>query len=155
MRETELAYLQELYEQYASPLVRYIYRHVGDSALAEDLMQETFLTALVKLEDVRRHPAPLSWLFRTAWNLTMREREKQRRMVPSEDLAQLSAPSGAGLTELLPRDIGADDTWLLERYYGDQWSVIDLSRQLGITQSACKMRLLRLRERLKAQLTES
>lgn len=155
MRETELVYLQELYEQYASPLVRYIYRYVGNSALAEDLMQETFLTALVKLENVRRHPAPLSWLFRTAWNLTMREREKLRRTIPCEGLEQMSAPPEIGLTALLPRDISADDAWLLERYYGDQLAVADLSRRLGITQSACKMRLLRLRERLKAQLMES
>lgn len=49
------------------------YRRVGDWHLAEDLVQETFLTACCKSERVCAHKKPVAWLFETLNNLTLRE----------------------------------------------------------------------------------
>ena len=73
MDKQQREYIHHLMLQYSDAMVRLTYRRVGDRHLAEDLVQETFLTACCKSERVCGHKKPVAWLFETLNNLTLRE----------------------------------------------------------------------------------
>lgn len=50
MDKQQREYIHHLMLQYSDAMVRLTYRRVGDWHLAEDLVQETFLTACCKSE---------------------------------------------------------------------------------------------------------
>lgn len=60
--------LEQLYQKYARELYLYIYSICKDKALAEDLLQETFLKAILALPD--GHTNMRAWLYLVARNLT-------------------------------------------------------------------------------------
>ena len=57
MDKQQREYIHHLMLQYSDAMVRLTYRRVGDWHLAEDLVQETFLTACCKSERVCGHKA--------------------------------------------------------------------------------------------------
>ena len=58
----------ELYTKYYDTIYGYVHRRVSDIGLVEDVTQETFYTALTKMDDVRVHPKKIGWLMKTARN---------------------------------------------------------------------------------------
>ncbi len=70
---------RDLVTRYEKRLYRVIYRFVHDSALAEDLAQETFLRVYENLDrfDLSRRFGP--WLFQVGLNLTVDYLRKQKR----------------------------------------------------------------------------
>ena len=53
----------QLMRQYAPLMVQLTFRRTGDPQLAEELVQETFLTACKKADIVCSHEKPLAWLY--------------------------------------------------------------------------------------------
>ena len=88
MDKQQREYIHHLMLQYSDAMVRLTYRRVGDWHLAEDLVQETFLTACCKSERVCGHKKPVAWLFETLNNLTLRE---SRRFYHTEVFPFLTA----------------------------------------------------------------
>ena len=89
MDKQQREYIHHLMLQYSDAMVRLTYRRVGDWHLAEDLVQETFLTACCKSERVCGHKKPVAWLFETLNNLTLREsRRFYHTEVSIEDIAE-------------------------------------------------------------------
>ena len=71
-RKYEVRALAEIYDRYAEPIYRYLYRIVGDAAQAEDLTSEVFCKLLNVLETPRSPNDKLQgWLYRVAHNLAM------------------------------------------------------------------------------------
>ena len=70
MDKQQREYIHHLMLQYSDAMIRLTYRRIGDWHLAEDLVQETFLTACCKSERVCAHKKPVAWLFETLNNLT-------------------------------------------------------------------------------------
>jgi RNA polymerase sigma-70 factor (ECF subfamily) len=64
--------LAEIYDRYAEPIYRYLYRYLGDAVQAEDLTGEVFLK-LLQVLNTRRAPRERlqGWLYRVAHNLAM------------------------------------------------------------------------------------
>src|SRR5689334_306010 len=70
-RAGDQAAFGEIFDQYQTPLVNYLYRVVGDWELAADLAQDTFLKAYQALP---RTDEPLQlgpWLYRIATNTAL------------------------------------------------------------------------------------
>ena len=65
--------IHTLMNQHSKPMVQAAYRRIGDWHLAEDLVQETFLTACWKANQICSHTNPTAWLYKTLNNLIMRE----------------------------------------------------------------------------------
>ena len=88
--------LSLLFEQYARQIFNFIYRMVGQSDLAEDLAQETFIRAYKKIGALRlQEDTQLStWLFSIAKNVvreSFRERRKNHRERGLEEAFTLAA----------------------------------------------------------------
>ncbi len=88
--------LSLLFEQYARQIFNFIYRMVGQSDLAEDLAQETFIRAYKKIGALRlQEDTQLStWLFSIAKNVvreSLRDRRKNHRERGLEEAFTLAA----------------------------------------------------------------
>lgn len=71
-RAYDPAALAELYDLYAPAIYAYIYRRVGDPALAEDLTSELFLRMLSAIRNgVTWRKSFNAWLYRAAHNLVV------------------------------------------------------------------------------------
>lgn len=90
-------------ERYQARIARYLRRLVGETALAEDLTQETFLSAYTAIRKTTSHLALGPWLYRIATNHAYMHfrRQKLRKFLPFfEHHPPVTAPSAdAGLDE--------------------------------------------------------
>ena len=108
MDKQQREYIHHLMLQYSDAMVRLTYRRVGDWHLAEDLVQETFLTACCKSERVCAHKKPVAWLFETLNNLTLREsRRFYHTEVSIEDIAESHEITELPMTCHIPMGLSA------------------------------------------------
>lgn len=83
------AALEELIRTYSDALVRYAYCYVKDSAAAEDIMEETFASALLRKKQLA-HPEQLkAYLYKTARNRAIDHLRRHRREVPLCDVEHI------------------------------------------------------------------
>ena len=140
-------------------LVRLAYLYLGDSALAEDAVQETFLKAWRHWESFREESAEKTWLTRiaintckdirrTAWfrrarqSLSLDAAKKYGKPDPYRDDTVIQA-----IRRLSDRDREA----LLLRYY-QQLSVRETAQVLGVSESSAASRINRAKGHLRELL---
>ena len=85
----------ELYDRHHLRIFRYIWMHVRDQQLAEDLTGEVFVRMVTGLSGYRQRGVPFqAWLYRIAHNLTTdhHRRANLHEMVPLEHATELSDP---------------------------------------------------------------
>lgn len=80
--------LLKLYSLYQKGLYLYLYSLCGDRHLAEDLLHETFLKALLALPD--GHTNMRAWLYMVARNLFYNQQKKKSREILMEEQEYLS-----------------------------------------------------------------
>ena len=107
-REYDAQAVTEIYDRYAGPIYRYLYRYTGDAAQAEDLTSEVFYKLLQSF-GTRRAPRDnlAGWLYRVAHNQAM------------DWFRQESKRGDIGLDEALVSE-GASPALLVERRESQQ-----------------------------------
>ena len=98
MRSVENELLAELYRRYRRELYLYLYSLCGSAPLAEDLLQETFLKALLSLSE--SHSNMRAWLYLVGRNLCFNYCRKEKLKVSLEALPE---PSGGEPQAVLDR----------------------------------------------------
>jgi RNA polymerase sigma-70 factor (ECF subfamily) len=88
-----------LFERYANAVFNFIYRMVGQSDLAEDLTQETFVRAYKKVKGLRlqANTQLSTWLFSIAKNVareSFRSRQADQRTIGLEGVDKLDLSHG-------------------------------------------------------------
>jgi DNA-directed RNA polymerase specialized sigma24 family protein len=89
------AFLEELFLKNYSDMESYATRFFQNRDIAQDVVQETFLIAQIKLDALMASPAPRGWLFNTLKNVignTYRQQKRLQQLVPLGEQEQ-----GAGL----------------------------------------------------------
>jgi len=88
-REGDEAAFDQLFRRWAGPLLRYLERMLGDSAMAEELVQEAFF----RVHRARHRYEPRArfstWLYRIATNLALNELKRPRRRHVHEEEGQV------------------------------------------------------------------
>lgn len=79
--------LKQLYQKYRKELYLYLYSLCKNESLAEDLLQETFLKALLSLPD--EHTNMRAWLYLVARNLFFNYYHREKEKVPLEEAEQM------------------------------------------------------------------
>lgn len=166
LSENDIQYLKGLFEREYAGLLSYARCVLEDESQIEDLAQDVFLVAALKIKDVRESYSPKYWLYRTMKNLiNNRRRETQRfRNAISKMKASIIDTSNSGQIEFdsemlfflsCQQYIKSTDWTLLCDFYLNGYSYHELSLRNGISESACKMRILRVKKILAKQLQAS
>jgi RNA polymerase sigma-70 factor (ECF subfamily) len=136
-----------IYERYAGEIARYLMKLTAEPDGAKDLMQETFMRAIERQDQLRDRAAVRPWLYRIATNLavsSMRRRQLRARLsfVRAEhpDPA-LSVPEvdqvRAALRSIAPKQAAC----LILRERG--FSRREIATICGLTEDGAKSRLAR------------
>ena len=136
----------QLMRQYAPLMVQLTFRRTGDPQLAEELVQETFLTACKKADIVCSHEKPLAWLYQTLQYLTMKETSKacHSREQSSEELQDIAAADDPpAFHEILPRNLTTEERRILILRFEHRLSHREIAEALGISEVACRKQVSR------------
>lgn len=149
---------EELYEDYYKELVAYGARMTGSQELAEDLVQETFVKALMNTEVV----ADLStnqrraWLYRTFKNLFF---DRYRRVVLEQEYEQSWQPDyleDQGMQEIenaiLLQSLTPQDRAIFQLRYFDGYSAEEISQMMDLPPGTIRSKLSRCRKSLQHNL---
>ena len=157
MKAKDKAAFDALYEKYKNTLLRMAYLVSGQMYDAEDIVQETFYTALTKGNDFLTHPYPGRWLLCTAHN---KIREFSRRMrhwaslsLEQDDLELSDEERGYETKELeltAAAALSREEWKLLCSYYLVGVPVSELAQDYGITPENLRVRLTRLKKKLRS-----
>ena len=138
---------EDLYEQHAQSVYRYLFSLCGEADTAEELTQETFCQALRGLDTFRGDCTPLVWLCAIAKRLWFAECRRRQRASPLEEeaLSRLEAPDDPA-AELETREViylrlagefsfreigdllGRSEVWARVRFYRGKEA---LARKMG------------------------
>jgi RNA polymerase sigma-70 factor (ECF subfamily) len=114
IRSGDEAAFTELVGRYHGSLRRFARVFGASDAVAEEIVQETWLTALQKLDSFEERSTLKAWLFGILRNHARRRSERERRTVPFSSLAPDGEGEGPVVDSL--RFQGGGDNW------PDHWS---------------------------------
>ena len=101
--------IKQLYHQYGKELFLYLYSMCQQKELAEDLLQETFLKAILALPEY--HTNMRAWLYKVARNLFYNLYKRDRREICDEEY--LKKISKLEVDEFLEEYISKQETRIL------------------------------------------
>jgi RNA polymerase sigma-70 factor (ECF subfamily) len=158
---TPSARFEKLCARYRPDVFRFALWLARDGAIAEDVVQETFLRAWRAIGSLTNQESARSWLLAIARREHARLYERRRHtIVPLDDLIASDDPALASVPSEDHSDIGAAISSLdtdyrkplvLQALMG--YSTKEIARQMGLTQSAVLSRLHRARLKLRVALS--
>ena len=145
---------RQLIERYQQALFRFCVRLVRDDAEAEDIVQETFITAYAQLKRYDSQFRFSTWLFVIAKRKSFNVLRKAQRLVHGMQLDE--TPNNENAIEhaeavldvrravaVLPKNYRT----VVEMYYWDDMPQQEIARVLGCNVGVVKTRLLRAKAR--------
>jgi len=167
--------ISELFETYADPIYRLAVQLLGDSTMAEDVVQETFISAITHRESFEGRSKISSWLYRIAYNAAMaRLRNRPEDPLPDDEpddetpaplphnLVDWDVSPEQLLTDGEAADYLKNAIQALPMKYRVVFFLRDMEDQsteqtaevLGLTETAVKVRLHRARLALREKLSD-
>lgn len=163
--------LAEFYNRYIDAVYRFVYHQVGGNVQdAEDITQETFITAINNIETFRGESRVYVWLCGIAWRKASelrrrRDHRKTPQATADEELRQLSAKQKqVSVEEAIEREALRERIWqvlqalpghyrqALVLKYVEEFKVAEIALIMGKSEKAVESLLVRAREAFKAQL---
>lgn len=156
--------VESLIRDHYAALYRYAYRLTGSQCDAEDLVQQAFLIAVRKLEQVREPEHVTAWLYsvlRSCFLKGCRKAQPQTAGQLELNLDQIhdTAPSPEGIDrdELQQAldELPDDYKLVLVMFYFDHYSYKQIAEQLELPIGTVMSRLARAKQRLRARLSSA
>lgn len=155
----------ELYQRFHRPLLAYLDRLVNDSAVAEELFQELFLTVWLDAGRFRGRASVRTWMYRIAYNKAVSWLRKKRPaswedlQVPATDelapeTLALNAIQRDHLVAALAR-LSPDHRTVIELTFFHQMSYQEIAQVMGCPVGTVKSRMSYARRYLAAVLRQS
>lgn len=153
---------EEIYLKYYEMIYRYICRAVQNhTADAEDLTQEVFWVAYQKWDRVKEHPNIGGFLMVVAKNKVKKwsvrpcpvyyeELEMLDALVEQMDISD--SYDMVDLCSTVETTLSHEELDILLQYYSYGYTAAEMAKQLGITESCFKVRVLRMREKLRREI---
>lgn len=148
--------ISSLFETQYDKLYKVGRRLTGDAQQTEDLIQSTFLLAILRQEEFARHPNREGWLMLTLRNLIQNEKRRLScRDISLEELFDIAAPIAPNsLEELFPSRLPREDRDILIWRFEQRLDYRDLANLLGISESGCRSRVARAVKRCRELFVE-
>ncbi|MCA9140239.1 MAG: RNA polymerase sigma factor [Planctomycetales bacterium] len=157
----------EFVQRYKDRLLTAVRSHVGCQHDAEEIVQETFIKALVHLPDFQHQSQLYSWIYRIALNTSSSRRRRSRNEVSLESCGARTTSSAPEWTEpqfpmeqlerisLLQRALAKIESrhrQILTLREFDDLSYQEIAERLAVPLGTVRSRLARARERLREEL---
>jgi RNA polymerase sigma-70 factor, ECF subfamily len=156
------AQLEELFRLYERRLGRFLAQVVSSRWLAEDLMQETFLTAVRERARLPEIKDPEAWLFAIARNHALRALRRRRRgwralqrLARERNKSEPDPADAVAVRDYLTRHLGAEERILLILRYVHGFDSAELGQVVGCSPEAVRQQLSRARRSLLTHLDRS
>lgn len=146
---------RQVVQRYADRLYRMAFSYCRNRPDAEDAVQEVFLRFLRRPPDCTDEEQLRRWLLKVTANVCrdMLRSPFRCRCCPLEEAAEpatLMEEESSLLSAVLR--LPAKYRGIVHLYYYEDYSVAEVARIVGISESAVRMRLLRARRKLKEEL---
>lgn len=145
--------VENLFAAHRGELVAFVERRMGSRAIAEDLVQQAAVRALVGAEALRDARAGRAWLF-TITRRLLSDYARARTEVPlvDEHAAEVEADElGCACVLENLEHLKPDFAHVLRRVVFDGAALADVAAELGLTTNAATVRLSRARTALRGQ----
>ncbi|PSU34010.1 sigma-70 family RNA polymerase sigma factor [Photobacterium lutimaris] len=152
--------LMSAWSEHAQALGHWLKAKAKDEPLAEDLLQEVFIRAMIKDHAFCYIENPRAWLYRVANNLLIDHSRKRHPVQLEQDIEQENDSEAVidTLTQCLTRvlsELPEQDSHVLRACDIQKMPQQEYANQNGLTLPAVKSRLLRARGKLRQQLVSS
>jgi RNA polymerase sigma-70 factor, ECF subfamily len=155
-----------LYEEYATPLYRFVYVRITDKTEADDIVQDTFIRAFSALDRYESQgKGMLPYLFTIARNLIINRAKKKKTDTIDVDFLNAHDSGDRADAEALHQDIREDLLRAMEslsdmekeivalRFYGEQ-TYTEIAEALGKREDAVRQHIARAIKKMRHALTE-
>jgi RNA polymerase sigma-70 factor, ECF subfamily len=141
---------EQIYAEHCEAVRAYVRRRAPESVV-DDVVSETFVVCLRKIDRVP--PEPLPWLYAVARKTLANERRKRTRATPSQVLLGAEPdPIGDGVLAAAFNRLGEKDREVLRLVAWEGLSLTDAAAVLGCSGVACRVRYHRAKSRLASRL---
>ncbi len=157
----------ELFERYENTVYNVGFRRLGDHGEAQELCQEVFVQALLKIDQLRTPEAFAGWIVSITHRMAINRAVRRRPVAPAENetIETVYVENRTPLAEALDHErarqvrAGLDKLGQLDRdtlvaFYVDGQSLVEMSSAFRSPIGTITRRLHVARKRLKEQLEE-
>jgi RNA polymerase sigma-70 factor (ECF subfamily) len=142
--------IEHIYAEHCEAVRAYVRRRAPE-AVVDDVVSETFVVCLRKIDQVP--PEPLPWLYAVARKTLANERRRRARVVPSQGpLVVEPDPVGDGVLAAAFNRLSEKDREVLRLIAWEGLSLTDAATALGCSGVACRVRYHRAKSRLASRL---
>ncbi|GAA4413588.1 RNA polymerase sigma factor [Nibrella viscosa] len=144
----------QLYKQYVGRVYKQCLSFTKDSNQAEDFTHDIFMKVYARIADFKQQSAVSTWLYSITRNHCLDQLKSRKYTAESplaEDMDYAETPTEDDRMTRLQAFINtlpAEEVQLLRLKYEQQVTCKELARQFNLTESAVKMRLKRLKEKV-------
>lgn len=151
--------LRQFYGRYASEIYLYLYSLCKSRELAEDLMQDVFLKALLSLSDF--HTNIRAWLYKVARNTCLNELRKRNRETELDEQLAISEETILGNViqneqkkQLYQAMMKLPDRQreILELFYFSEMSIKEIAAVLSLTSENVRVLAYRAKKQLRNEM---
>jgi RNA polymerase sigma-70 factor (ECF subfamily) len=155
----------ELFERYENTVYNVGFRRLGDHGEAQELCQEVFVQALLKIDQLRTPEAFAGWIVSITHRMAINRAVRRRPVAPAENdtIETVYVENRTPLADALDHEratqvragldrLGRLDRETLVAFYVDGQSLVEMSSAFRSPIGTIKRRLHVARKRLKEQL---
>ena len=148
--------IDKLYREHRAAFLRYAKHRLGSDTAAEIAVQDAFVTALNKPEELLASQSHVGWIYRVIDNKIMHMiRDKTAMMSHFGGYIDHDFPQAATVDYYSVIDdstLASEEYRLLKRFYADGYRLKEIAAEQGLSLGACKMKIKRAREKLRKRL---
>jgi len=150
----EEALIIRLYEKNYDQMMGFALKTLRSTAMAEDIVQDTFYEAVRKAKLLAAHPNPGGWLMETEkYKILELRRREQRRVYQDFETCQNDfiiiekQYNNAELNILLESALDVRERMLFRMYFLEGYSAKEIARLENVSENTLKVRMYRLKKK--------
>ena len=147
-----------IYKKYYSDMHYFGKKVLSSEDIAEDVVQETFLVAFRKFDDLLASLSPKGWLFKVLRHIIGDTYRKQARLLETLSLSEdydIPVHDKTNLRLELEGAIGKEDLEILIKLYVERYTYQEIAKIHNISIAAAKKRVQRAKAKLRKELEKN
>ena len=149
MTGKQIEFFEDTYRKYYKIMYEVAFRIVKNAEIADDMVADTFLVLITKINTVMEHEQPVKWLFRVLKNNALNERRAQLNHAAVSLDQHFSVAAEDNLipfSGFLPSGLSETEKKILTLRLSDDLEYAEIDKKMNMTENACRMQYSRARQ---------